>query len=348
MHDHRPHRLVALPLFLLVAGLVWAGCSTSEGAAGDGANGGAAVVASTSIWADVTSRVACGEIEVPALIPVGTDAHAFEPSVQDADTLRGADLVVTNGLGLEEGLHDALHTAEEDGVTVLEVGPDLSPLDAAHDEEGHDEEEHDAEAHEEESHEGHDHGDIDPHVWMDPDRVATAVPLIADALASVDGLPVSASEIEDCAAQYVEELTALSAEMDQTLAVVPAAGRKLVTNHEALGYFADRFDFEVVGAVVPSTSSLGESNPRELDELAAAMRAADVSAVFAETTGPTELADALAEQVGSQVRVVQLYTESLGGPDSDATTYVDMMRADAGLVADALAPGTAGTNAPGQ
>jgi zinc/manganese transport system substrate-binding protein len=351
----RRHLLVSTSLLCAAAAL--AACSGSD--ATDSGAAGAGVVASTSVWADVVAHVACDAVEVPALVPIGTDSHSFEPSVQDADTLREAQLVVVNGLGLEEGLTDALHTASEDGATVLELGPELDPLaadghaadaDHADDEGDAADDDHAADEHADEE-SGHDHGDTDPHVWMDPDRVATAVPLIAAALTEVDGLDLTTEEIDGCAADYVTELGELSAEIERTVAVVPPERRSLVTNHEALGYFADRFDFEVVGAVIPSTSSLGEANPRELDELAATMRSAGVSAIFADTTSPTKLADSLAEQVGSQVAVVELFTESLGGPDSGAASYVEMLHTDASRIADALAVGTSGTagsSAPGQ
>ncbi|MHB1138510.1 MAG: metal ABC transporter solute-binding protein, Zn/Mn family [Microthrixaceae bacterium] len=317
------------------------------GDAGGPAAAASSVMATTSIWADVTSQITCGEVEVTSLIPRGSDAHAFEPSVQDADALRSAQLVVANGLGLEEGLHDVLGTAAADGVTVLEVGPSLDPLAAdGHGAEGHVEEGGVEESGVEEGGD-HDHGEDDPHVWMDPDRVAAAVPLIAAALAEVDGLELPADRLDRCAAEYADELRELGTTMDTTLSVVAEPRRRLVTDHEALGYFADRFDFTVVGAAIPSTSSLAESDPRGLEELAATMRAEGVPAVFTSTTGPTQLADALAAQVGSGVRVVQLSTESLGAPGTATATYVEMLRTDAELVADALGAGEPGTGADG-
>jgi ABC-type Zn uptake system ZnuABC Zn-binding protein ZnuA len=319
------------------------------------------VIATTSIWADVTSRIACGEVQVDTLIPVGADAHEFEPSVQEADALRDASLVVANGLGLEEGLTDTLDAAEADGVTVVEVGPELDPIaggghdhegdqhaedeahsdDAAHSEDdGHDHEGEGEAAHTEDEAEhaeddaGHDHGDgDDPHVWMDPERVAMAAPVIAAALEQVDGLPVDAEQIQACADRYVAELMELSDEMASTLGALEGSRRHLVTNHEALGYLADRFDLEVVGAVIPSTSTLGESNVRDLDELAQLMKEEGVTRIFGEVTGSDQVAAALAEKVGADVEVVALYTESTGEPGSGADTYLDMMRLNAGLIA---------------
>jgi zinc/manganese transport system substrate-binding protein len=307
-----------------------------------------AVVATTSIWADVTSQVGCEQVDVTALIPVGTDAHAYEPSVQDADLLNGAGLVVANGLGLEEGAIDAIEAAEADGVPVVEVGEELDPIEGGHahseDEAAHSEdeaahsEEETAHSEEEAAHSedeaGHDHGDgKDPHVWMDPDRVALAVPLIAEGLKGVDGLPVDAAQIDECAQAYVEELTALSAELDERFAGLDESQRQLVTNHEALGYLADRFGFEVVGTVIPSTSSLGESNARDLEELVSTMQERGVTRIYGEVTGSDEVSAALAEQIGGDVEIVALYTESLGEQGSGAETYVDMMRTNGTLIA---------------
>jgi zinc/manganese transport system substrate-binding protein len=339
----RPRPVVSLALGLAAVAML-AACSDGTDVAGSGDGGGGedgpTVIATTSIWADVTRQVACGEVQVDTLIPIGTYAHEFEPTVQEADELRGAALVVANGLGLEEGLTDTLDAAEQDGATVVEVGPELDPIaggdhdhDHAEEEAGHPEGEthSDDEGHEEE---GHEHGDgDDPHVWMDPERVALAVPVIAEALEQVDGLAVDAEQIQTCADGYVAELTELSDEMASTLGALEGSQRHLVTNHEALGYLADRFDLEVIGAVIPSTSTLGETNMRDLDELARTMQDEGVTRIFGEVTGSDQVASALAEKVGSDVEVVALFTESVGEPGSGAETYVDMMRTNAELIA---------------
>lgn len=327
-----------------VAALLAACGGTDDGAGDDGTTDGSPVVlATTSIWADVTSNVACGELEVATLIPAGTDAHEFEPSVQQADELREADLVVANGLGLEEGLVDPLAAAGDDGVRVLELGPELDPIEGGHDH-GHDgehaDEEHADDEHADEDHaedgdhadEEHAEGELDPHVWMDPDRVAAAVPLIATALEGLDGLPVDGDELQACAEEYAAELEALSVEMDELLSSLPDERRRLVTNHEALGYLDDRFDVEVIGTVIPSTSSLGEASVRDLDELAAEMQEQGVTRIFGEVTGSDDVADALAQRVGDDVEVVALFTESLGEDGSGATSYADMMRSNAALI----------------
>ncbi len=313
------------------------GSSTASSASAS-ASSGPVVVATTSIWADVTSRVACDAIEVSPLVPLGADAHEYEPTVQDADQLRSAELVVANGLGLEEGSLDLIDNAGTDGVTVLELGEQLDPLEAgadgdhSHDEEHSADEDHSADE-EHSADEDHSHGEEDPHVWMDPDRVAMAVPLIAEGLKGVDELGIDEAQIDACADDYVAELSALAVELDEQFAGLDPSQRQLVTNHEALGYFADRFDFEVIGAIVPSTSSLGEANVRDLEDLAALMEERGVSRIYGEVTGSDEVATALAERVGAQVEIVELFTESLGDDGSGAATYLEMMRTNGDLIA---------------
>ncbi len=298
MHSSRRRTLTPARCALLA--LLAVGCSSGNG------DGAGTVVATTTIWADVTEQVACGEVEVESLVPAGADAHSHEPSVRDADDLRGASLVVANGLGLEGHLHDALESAGDDGVQVHEVAGslDLEP-------------------------------DADPHVWMDPLLVAEAVPGIAAALGEVDDLGVAPADLDRCASAYVEELTGLADEVERRFAAVPAAQRRLVTDHEALGHFAERFDLDVVGSVVPSTDSLAEANPRDLDELEATMRAEGVRVVVVDHGSSHDLAEALASRLGGQAAVVELFTESIGaegGPQS----YVELVRADADLLIEAL------------
>jgi zinc/manganese transport system substrate-binding protein len=139
---------------------------------------------------------------------------------------------------------------------------------------------------------------------------------------------------------YVAELEALDAEIAELVATIPEDRRKLVTNHDALEAFAARYGLEVVGTVIPSMTTSAEASAAQLEALAATMRAAGVPAVFAETTESARLAEAVADEVGDvdgePVTVVELYTESLGEPGSDADRYVGMLRVDATRIADAL------------
>jgi zinc/manganese transport system substrate-binding protein len=180
----------------------------------------------------------------------------------------------------------------------------------------------------------HEDGAHDPHIWTDPARMITAVEAFGERATGLDGVDPQATESQ--AASYVADLQALDAEIEHTLAPIPADRRILVTNHEVFGYFADRYGFEITGAVVPSPTTNAEASAADLAELADLVGAEGVPAIFAETTRSTQLADTLAQAVGGDVEVVELFTESLGDDGSGAENYLDMMRTNASLVADAL------------
>ncbi len=165
--------------------------------------------------------------------------------------------------------------------------------------------------------------------------MADAADGIVDFLvANVEGVDQAA--LESSAADYVAELRALDAEVEATLEVIPAERRVLVTNHEVFGYFADRYEFEVVGTVIPTGTTTGGVDAQELARLAEVIRDERVPAIFADTSSSDELAETLAGEVGD-VEVVELYSESLGDDDSDGATYLDMIRTNAGRIATALA-----------
>ncbi len=137
-------------------------------------------------------------------------------------------------------------------------------------------------------------------------------------------------------AAYASELQELHAEIEEVLSVVGSGHRLLVTNHDALGYFADRYVFDVVGTVIPGGSTLGDPSSEALASLVATMRELGVGVIFAETTQPSALADAVAHELGGEVEVVELFTGSLGEPGSGAETLIDMLRTNASRVAQAL------------
>ena len=357
---------------VLAAVLLLVGCSGEDDApttAGTGAadDGRPTIVVSTSILGDVTSAVVGDRADVEVLLPPGGDPHGYEPSAQDVATMTEADLVVVNGLGLEEGLEPVLDQVADDGVPVLRVAPELAPIPFAggghgHTDEGEDHaDEGEDHADEGEDHtdegedhtdegedhtdegedhtdegEDHDHGDaaLDPHVWMDPDRMTTAAYLVADAVAEATGLDAQALTAD--AAAFDEQLRAVDEEVQGLLADIPEERRVLVTNHDSLGYFAERYGFEIVGTVIPGGSTLAEPSAGELAELAEVVADAGVPAIFADATVDTALADALAAETGTDVEVVTLYTGSLGPEGSGAETYVGLLTTNAQRIAGAL------------
>jgi zinc/manganese transport system substrate-binding protein len=162
----------------------------------------------------------------------------------------------------------------------------------------------------------------DPHIWTDPTNMIAVV----EALDEV--LPGSATG-------YLDELRTLDAEIEETLA--PVERRVLVTNHEVLGYFAERYGFDVVGTVIPSLSTRAEASAADVEDLAEIILAEDVPAIFVETSSSADLAEALADDVGD-VEVVELFAESLGEPGSGGETYVEMQRTNAERIAEGLRP----------
>jgi zinc/manganese transport system substrate-binding protein len=308
---------------LVVPALLLAACGSTS----DQGDGGIAVVATTSILGDIASGVIGDEGTVEVLIPLGADSHEFQPSAQQAAILAGADLVVANGLGLEEGLVDLLTSTEADGVPVIELAPLVDPIPfAAH---GEQEEEHEDE---DQSEEAHEHGDEDPHFWMDPIRVGAAAEALADEM-TVIGLEGS---WQQRAGAYADAMTETDARIGSLFESIPAERRNMVTNHEAFGYLADRYGFEIIGVVIPGGSTLAEPSSAELAALVEVMMEHDVNVIFAETTQPTTLAEAVAAELGGDVKVVELHTESLGEPGSPADTLQGMLLTNADLIADAL------------
>lgn len=316
-------RILSLSLMVAMAGTLGA-CGDADGTGDTGIS----VVATTSIWADVARQIVGENGTVTTIIPIGADSHDYQPSARQVGELMGADLIIANGLGLEQGFADVLETAASDGVSVLEIAPDVNPLPFADHE--HEEEEHEEDAHEEG--EEHEHGSLDPHVWFDPARVATATGLIAGQLAVID----DSIDWQARADAYTDDLTQAQTDIEEILSVVPVESRRMVTNHDAFGYFADVFGFEIVGVVIPGGSTLDDPSSAELAELVAEIEHENVSAIFAETTSSTALAEAVAAEVGREIAVVELYTESLDEPGTDAGTLIGMLLTNARRIAGAL------------
>lgn len=277
------------------------------------------VVVTTNILGDVVGELVGDEAEVLVLMPPGADPHSFEISAQTAARLRDAELIVANGLGLEEGLAGHVESAEADGVPVFLAGDHLEVLAYA---------------------EGDAAGTPDSHFWTDPARMVDVVTALGDELpaefADSDNAAVDVDRITANTEAYLAELDELDREMSATFAAIPEARRALVTNHHVFGYLADRFGFRVIGAVIPSGTTLAAPSASDLRELVAAIDEAGVPAIFAESSQPDRLVQVLAEEADRDVDVVELVTESLTPPGGDAETYLDMMRVNTARIATGL------------
>lgn len=320
---HKRSATFALLALLSVLGLLASCGSDSKGNASSvtTASGRPLVIATTPILGDLVRQVGGDQVNVDVLIPLGADPHDFEPSAAQAAQLRDASLIVANGLGLEERLEPALDGAQKDGVPVFEVGEQVDPLAlSTADEEGHTE--------------GEGHGAEDPHIWLDPERMATAASLVATQLATTTGL--DAAPFQERAATYADAARAAETEARALLAELPADQRKLITNHDVLEYFAQRFNLEVIGTVIPGGSTLAEPSAADLSELVALVKANNVKAIFSESTVSSKLIESLAREVGSQVSVIELSTDTLGEPGSPTATYPGLIVTTARLIANGL------------
>ncbi|WP_375002927.1 zinc ABC transporter substrate-binding protein AztC [Aeromicrobium sp. CTD01-1L150] len=263
------------------------------------------IVVTTNILGDVVQEVVGDEVPVTVLMAPNADPHSFEISARQAATVERASLIVSNGLGLEEGVQTVVDAAQDSGVAVLPVAEEVRPLTYR---------------------EGASAGQDDPHFWTDPARVREAVDLIEEqVLEHVEA--VDADQLRASAAEYAEQIDELDAWMETELASVPEERRSLVTNHHVLGYLADRFGYEVIGAVIPSGTTLASPSASDLDSLSTAVREAGVRTVFADSSQPDKLARVMAEQADLDVEVADLYSESLTAED-EASTYLSMMRAN--------------------
>lgn len=310
-----------------------AGVACGAGDSDEGTADGPVVVATTSIWADVVANVACGGlVEVVTIVPAGGDPHAFEPSLADRGAMDDAELVVANGLGLEEGLEDTIDASERSGTAVFRIADHVDSIPTFFD--THDED-HEGDDPDGDDHHGdeHDHEGDDPHIWFDPARIAGALDDLGAALvASAD---VDADLVAACVADYRAELEAVDAEIVALVADLPESRRKLVTSHDSMGYFADRYGFSVVGTVIPAPSTLAQASPAQLEDLAETIESAAVPAIFAEVQHSTADVEALANRVGD-VAVVTLDTGSLGVPGGGADTYIGFLRTNAAAIVTAL------------
>ena len=289
------------------------------------------VVATTPIAGDLAEKVAGDEVEVTTLLAANADPHRYEPRPDDVAALAGADLVVASGGDLDEWIGDAI---EDSGSSAeLLVLADQVPH-RLHGEHAHEDEE---ELTEEEDEEGGE--ELDPHWWHDPRNAVAAVDAIAAALTGLDSGDTAA--IERHATDYADEIEAADAVVARCLRSVPDSDRKLVTDHDAFGYLAEHYGLEVVGAVIPATTTEAQASAGELAELRDVIEAEGVEAVFPESSVTTGLAKTIADETGATAEY-ELYGDSLGPPDSTGATYLDMIGANGDALVRGLTSGARG------
>jgi ABC-type Zn uptake system ZnuABC Zn-binding protein ZnuA len=313
----RPLALAAVLLVLLVAG-----CGDDDG----GSGGSVSAVATTTQVADLVRNVAGARVDLDGILPPNADPHDYEPRPSDAAALADADVVFRSGGDLDGWLDELIDSAggDADEETLMDS---VEPIEGGHD---HDEDEHAGE----EAHAGD--GERDPHWWQDPRNAILAVAAIRDALIAAD--PDGRAGYERRAAAYTRRLRALDERIAECIGSVPSAKRKLVTTHDALGYFAKRYDVEVIGAVIPSLSTQAQPSARDVNELVDQIRAEGVEAIFPEAAVSQKLEQAISREAGASVGD-ELYADTLGPADSDGATYIGAMRSNAQALAEGMSAG---------
>lgn len=272
-------------VFLAVSSILGLAACGSD----DATSGRATVVATTAVLGAVVSDVVGEAADVVVLIPNGLDPHDWEPSAKDVEAINKADLVVANGLDLEEKLIDTLEAAEGDGVRVFHATDHIVALDGdAHGDEAKTDDH------------GHDHAEGDPHFWTDPLAMVAVVAALGDELAAI-GVDVS-----DRVDRVITDLNDVDGVITQLLSSLPDDRRILVTGHDSLGYFAEHYGFTLVGSIVPGLSSAADVTAENLAELKAAIEETGATVIFTELGTPADVADALADETGT--RVVELAT----------------------------------------
>jgi ABC-type Zn uptake system ZnuABC Zn-binding protein ZnuA len=300
---------------VVVASLVLSACASPAARSASAPAQPLKVIAVETFLADIAQNIAGDRARVEALIPVGLDPHAFEPAPSDVVKIAQSQVLIVNGAGLEEWLQRLLNNAGGQRLVIeashglaARVPPAGDPAAAEHPE-------------------------GDPHFWLDPTKAVRYVENIRDGLSQAD--PAGADVYAKNAQAYIAQLNDLDQWITAQASQVPPARRLLVTNHESFGYFADRYGFKIVGAIVPSVTSNASPSAQEMAALVDRVRAAGAPAVFLETGANTQLADQLAHETGIKV-VTGLLTHSVSAAGGPAPTYLEMMRYNTTMIVNAL------------
>ena len=296
-------------LAVLAAALALTGCASSDGARNDSTLD---VVATTPVVADFVRNVGGDRVHVDQILKPGVDPHDYEPSPADIQAIADADLVVENGVGLEAAWLDDTIASAGYGGQVVDASRGVT-VRAGTGEQAR-----------------------DPHIWHDPANARTMVADIAAALAAKD--PAGKAGYDRNAAAYDAKLAALDADNKAEIGTIPAAQRKLVTNHDAFGYYCARYGITFVGSIIPSFDTSAELSGNELSDLVAKIEQTGVRAVFSESSLPPKTAETVASEAGVQVveGADSLYADGLGPVGSPGGTYLGAERHNTDTIVKAL------------
>ena len=275
-------------------------------------------VASFSILGDLVRQVGGGHVAVTDLVGPDSDAHGFSPSPGDAKTLAMADIVFVNGLGLE-GWIDRLIRASGTRAPVVVASEGVATITG----EGEDRP----------GHAGHDHT-VDPHAWQSVANAKVYVANIRDGLAKVD--PAHAADYTAAAETYTAKLDRLDKAVREAVEKIPPANRRIITTHDAFGYFAAAYGLRFIAPQGVSTDS--EASPRDIAAIIRQIRRDHIPAVFLETISDPRQMEQIARESGARIGG-KVYSDALSGKDGPAPTYLDLMRSNLKAFDAALAPG---------
>ena len=280
---------------LSVAAILLGACSSGESAKTKGTNK-PSIVVTYSVLGDIVEQLVGDLATVIVVIPDGQDPHEFQPSAKDVETLNNASIVVSNGLDFEEGLLDPLATAVSAGIPEFRLGDNVATrvLD----------------------------GGVDPHLWLSPAKFLEAIPALTAAIEMATGL-----DLGDQSVAITSQLTEIDAQVASILSGITC---KLVSGHDEMGYFADRYGCTVIGAIIPSFSTTSEASAGELAKLKDQIAQHNVKAIFTGLGTPQEVSNQLANE--TRVKAVSLSTHYLNG----ATNYREFILHLAQQIADAL------------
>lgn len=290
------------------------------------------VIATTGIIGDVVAQVGGDTIDLTVMMEPGQDPHSYEPVAQDLTAVSSADVIFVNGWDLEENLVENLESIGEEAL-IVPISANIAPLAFAEDE--HDEHEGE-EAEHEEAEENHHHSGADPHVWFSVHNVEQWAENVEHVLSDLD--PANAPTFEANAVAYIAALEELEEYTEAQLDSIPPEKRFLVTNHDAFGYFAEEYNFTVLGTVIPSMSTLAEPSASDLTNLIAEMEEHSVCTIFTETTVNDALAQTVADELDEcdEVQVLKLYTGAFGPAGSGADSYIGMFRTNIDTIVSGL------------
>jgi ABC-type Zn uptake system ZnuABC Zn-binding protein ZnuA/ABC-type Mn2+/Zn2+ transport system permease subunit len=310
----RRPRAAALATALVALAAVGAGCG-SAGGSSDKVD----VVVTTTQLGDFVREVGGEAVAVDQILEPNSDPHDYEPRPSDVEGAANAEVIFASGDDLDGWIEEIASDSGSDA-EVVDVGAEV-PVRLQ------------GEASDEEA------SEYDPHWWHDPRNAEAAVRVIERALVAAD--PSRRATFEPHARAYLAKLRALDRGIAKCIDSVPPARRKLVTDHDAFNYFANRYGIEVIGAVIPSQTTQAQASAKDLSELAQTIETEQVQAIFPESSLSSKVADAIARQTGASADYT-LYGDTLGPEGSSGETYIGMEAANADAVVRGFSAGRRG------